>query len=122
MAGNGFGCFFYFFRWTPTTASWLAPPPTPPSASGTGAPGSCWVKIQLNISHIYFLKKILDTLYHHRASVWVLRLEGGLAFTGSMDGTVAIVEVEEGRRRGRRVVRHFVAHESEWGGGKFGEA
>ncbi len=55
-----------------------------------------------------------DTLYHHRASVWGLRLEGGLAFTGSMDGTVAIVEVEGGR--GRRLARHFVAHENEWGG------
>ncbi len=48
--------------------------------------------------------------------MWGLRLEGGIAFTGSMDGTVAIVEVEEGRR----LARHFVAHESEWGGDKFG--
>ncbi len=53
----------------------------------------------------------LDVLYHHRASVWGLRIVGDSIVTGSMDGTIAVVNIAV-----LQVVKHFLAHEDEWGG------
>ena len=49
--------------------------------------------------------------YHHRASVWGVRIEGCFVVTASMDGTIALIDVET-----RQIVKHFMAHEEEWGG------
>ena len=52
-----------------------------------------------------------DVLYHHRASVWGLRIVDNFAITGSMDGTISLIELSN-----RQVRKHFLAHaDTEWG-------
>ncbi len=53
-----------------------------------------------------------DVFYHHRASVWGLRVQDGFAVTGSMDGTISVIELGETPR----LLKHFLAHSaSSWG-------
>ena len=49
-------------------------------------------------------------MYHHRASVWGIRIQDNWIITGSMDGTISVVDVETLKLR-----KHFLAHENEWG-------
>ena len=51
-----------------------------------------------------------DVLYIHRASVWGVRIQDGYIVTGSMDGTIAVIDVETLNTK-----KHFKAHETEWG-------
>ena len=65
----------------------------------------------LRIGRCLFRYPPSDILYHHRASVWGLRIQDSLVVTGSMDRTVVLVDP-----RKTEVIRHFVAHDNEWGG------
>ena len=51
-----------------------------------------------------------EVMYHHRASVWGIRIQDNWIITGSMDGTISVVDVETLKLR-----KHFLAHENEWG-------
>ena len=67
--------------------------------------------------HQTFLKHYyttIDVLYHHRASVWGVKITDENVVTGSMDGTIAVIDANS-----REVKRHFLAHEDEWGGEQF---
>ncbi len=72
-----------------------------------------WWSLLSTVRTTYNEKKrsFLDTLYHHRGSVWGLRLRRPSVVTASMDRTVAVVDAET-----RILLRHFVAHRNEWGG------
>ena len=48
--------------------------------------------------------------YIHRASVWGVRIQDNYIVTGSMDGTIAVIDAET-----LNIKKHFVAHENEWG-------
>ena len=52
-----------------------------------------------------------EVFYHHRASVWGVRIQGNYIVTGSMDGTIALIDIES-----LTIKKHFLAHENEWGG------
>ena len=54
---------------------------------------------------------LLDVLYHHRASVWGIKIQGNFLITGSMDKTISLINLET-----MQVEKHFIAHEDEWGG------
>ena len=51
-----------------------------------------------------------EVMYHHRASVWGIRIQDNWIITGSMDGTISVVDIETLKLR-----KHFLAHENEWG-------
>ena len=51
-----------------------------------------------------------EVFYHHRASVWGIRIQDGYIVTGSMDGTIALIEVAS-----MQIKKHFMAHHNEWG-------
>ena len=51
-----------------------------------------------------------EVMYHHRASVWGIRIQDNWIVTGSMDGSISVVDIETLKLR-----KHFVAHENEWG-------
>lgn len=52
----------------------------------------------------------LEVFYHHRASVWGVRIQGDYIVTGSMDGTISVIDVAT-----LQIKKHFLAHENEWG-------
>ena len=49
-------------------------------------------------------------MYIHQASVWGVRIQDGFIITGSMDGTIAVIDI---KTLGTK--KHFKAHENEWG-------
>jgi len=51
-----------------------------------------------------------EVFYIHRASVWGVRIQDNCIVTGSMDGTIAVIDAET-----LVIKKHFVAHENEWG-------
>ena len=51
-----------------------------------------------------------EVMYHHRASVWGIRIQDNWIITGSMDGTISVVDIET-----LQLKKHFLAHENEWG-------
>ena len=51
-----------------------------------------------------------DVFYIHRASVWGVKIQDGYIVTGSMDGTIAVIDAET-----LEIKKHFMAHENEWG-------
>ena len=51
-----------------------------------------------------------EVFYHHRASVWGIRIQDDYIITGSMDGTIALIDIET-----LQIRKHFMAHENEWG-------
>ena len=51
-----------------------------------------------------------EVFYIHRASVWGVRIQDNYIVTGSMDGTIAVIDAET-----LVIKKHFVAHENEWG-------
>ena len=64
------------------------------------------------LNHIGTPKSLLlpDVFYIHRASVWGVRIQDNYIVTGSMDGTIAVIDAET-----LNIKKHFVAHENEWG-------
>ena len=57
-----------------------------------------------------FLHKT-DVFYHHRASVWGVKIQDNYLITGSMDKTISLINLQS-----MMVEKHFIAHEDEWGG------
>ena len=53
---------------------------------------------------------LAEVFYHHRASVWGVRIQGDYVVTGSMDGTIALIDINT-----MQIKKHFLAHENEWG-------
>ena len=51
-----------------------------------------------------------EVMYHHRASVWGIRIQDNWIVTGSMDGTISVVDIDT-----LKLYKHFLAHENEWG-------
>jgi hypothetical protein len=49
--------------------------------------------------------------YHHRASVWGVSLRRDYVITGSMDGTISLIDLKS-----MTVKKHFMAHQGDWGG------
>jgi len=54
--------------------------------------------------------KLKEVFYHHRASVWGVRIQDGYIITGSMDGFIAVIDAKT-----LQIKKHFLAHENEWG-------
>ena len=62
-------------------------------------------------NHDFFLTEMF---YHHRASAWGISIVGSKLITGSMDGTIGVIDLNR-----MELVRHFKAHDDEWGGNDF---
>ena len=54
--------------------------------------------------------QLKEVFYHHRASVWGVRIQNGYIITGSMDGFIAVIDAKT-----LQIKKHFLAHENEWG-------
>ena len=54
--------------------------------------------------------QLKEVFYHHRASVWGVRIQDGYIVTGSMDGFIAVIDAKT-----LQIKKHFLAHENEWG-------
>ena len=52
-----------------------------------------------------------EVFYHHRGSVWGVRIQDDFLLTGSMDGTISVIHIPT-----LTLKKHFLAHEDEWGG------
>ena len=52
-----------------------------------------------------------DIFFHHRASVWGVSISKNYIITGSMDGTIALIDINT-----MTLKKHFMAHQGEWGG------
>ena len=57
------------------------------------------------------LVSIIEVFYHHRASVWGVSISNNYVITGSMDGTIGLIDI-----RTMTLKKHFMAHQGEWGG------
>ena len=57
-----------------------------------------------------FFSSFAEVFYIHRASVWGVKIQDNYIVTGSMDGTIAVIDAET-----LVIKKHFVAHENEWG-------
>ena len=49
--------------------------------------------------------------YYHRASAWGISILDDNLITGSMDGTIGVIDLKR-----MKLVKHFKAHDDEWGG------
>ena len=45
--------------------------------------------------------------------MWGVRIQGDYVVTGSMDGTIALIDINT-----MQIKKHFLAHENEWGSKK----
>ena len=53
----------------------------------------------------------LEMFYYHRASAWGISILDDNLITGSMDGTIGVIDLKR-----MKLVKHFKAHDDEWGG------
>ena len=63
------------------------------------------------MSNVNGLLHITDVFYHHRASVWGVKIQDNYLITGSMDKTISLINLQS-----MMVEKHFIAHDDEWGG------
>ena len=63
------------------------------------------------MSNVNELVHLTDVFYHHRASVWGVKIQDNYLITGSMDKTISLINLQS-----MMVEKHFIAHEDEWGG------
>ena len=61
--------------------------------------------------HLINIIPFVDVFYHHRASVWGIKIQDNYLITGSMDKTISLINLNT-----LVVEKHFIAHEDEWGG------
>ena len=64
---------------------------------------STYINAYINISSEIF--------YYHRASAWGISILETSLITGSMDGTIGVIDLNN-----MKLVKHFKAHDDEWGG------
>ena len=70
------------------------------------------IRIQIFVcTNVNELLHITDVFYHHRASVWGVKIQDNYLITGSMDKTISLINLQS-----MMVEKHFIAHEDEWGG------
>ena len=68
-------------------------------------------RLSICISNVDELSYLTDVFYHHRASVWGVKIQDNYLITGSMDKTISLINLQS-----MIVEKHFIAHEDEWGG------
>ena len=68
-------------------------------------------RIYIYISNVNEFLHKTDVFYHHRASVWGVKIQDNYLITGSMDKTISLINLQS-----MMVEKHFIAHEDEWGG------
>ena len=67
--------------------------------------------LNICMSNVNELVHLTDVFYHHRASVWGVKIQDNYLITGSMDKTISLINLQS-----MIVEKHFIAHEDEWGG------
>ena len=69
------------------------------------------VHLYQTVSSIFSLSPISETFRYHEASAWGISIQGNTLITGSMDGTIGVIDLEQ-----MKLLKHFKAHDDEWGG------
>ena len=54
---------------------------------------------------------LIEMFYYHRASAWGISILDDNLITGSMDGTIGVIDLKR-----MKLAKHFKAHDDEWGG------